>query len=411
MHLLGTLSNFDPRAATPLDLAHQGTVFVAMDARLHALFSGGTPEGQWKVARRVHGDLPLNPWPNTGWRFSDEASARTAYQTLRQHVLSRLPGVQPVDDRSPRRGLVDPGAAWAEAFLLNGKEVLFLYCDRLTEAKALTGITDRLQSFTVAGSDGRKGAVYSTQTAPHVVAIAPGQGGLVEQVLVAFTPGQEHEAVAAGLVESELDTKPFEIEVPSGILVLAWGRFDGRGWVGGAGQDPAAVLADLIGNSVARPLPTPWTSTPDAPHAWGLRVRPGKYRVGLRFLETEGGGISGMAMSHTEVASLWPDLGGGASSQGPSLAAAAAASQAAAARLAAGADGDADPLVFPGQPLARLSDYVRLMKAMQSGDMNGALRAAGLDMASYGAAAGAWGTRMAADAVLMNKFAAMMAKP
>jgi hypothetical protein len=119
-----------------------------------------------------------------------------------------------------------------------------------------------------------------------------------------------------------------------------------------------------------------------------------------------------MAMSHTEAMPLWPDLAGaGAQPNQPNLAAAAAASHAAASQIAAGAGGEEDPLVFPGQPLARLSDYVRLMKGMQRGDMNGALRAAGLDMTSYGAAAGAWGMRMAQDPLLMNKYAAMMARP
>jgi hypothetical protein len=88
-----------------------------------------------------------------------------------------------------------------------------------------------------------------------------------------------------------------------------------------------------------------------------------------------------------------------------------AAGQAAQQQIAAGAGGDPDPLVFPGQRLARLSDYVRLMKAMQTGDMNGALRAAGMDMASYGAAAGAWGMKMASDPVLTAKYMAMIQQP
>ncbi len=412
MHLLGTVANFDPRAATPIDVAHQGTVFVAMDARLHAAFTGGSPTGEWVVSREVHGDWPVTPWPDTGgWCFRDEAEARRAYQTLRHHVLSRLAGAQPYDDRGPDRELVDPASAWGEAFVINGEEAVYLSCDRGTEAKNLTGITDRLEAFEVRGTQGR-GAVYSTQTSPHLVAVTTGQGGLIEHLLVAFSPGNEPQLVAAALPGSALDTEPFEIDVPSGILVLAWGRLDGRGWVAGAqGQDPAAVIANLIGNTVARALPTPWTASAQEPHAWGLRVRPGRYRVGLRFLETQQG-ISGMAISHAEATPLWPDLGGQPAMLDPRAAAAAmSASQAAAAQVAAGGGGDPDPVVFPGQPLARLSDYVRLMKGMQTGDMNGALRAAGLDMASYAAAAGAWGTRMAQDPVLMNKYAAMISKP
>jgi tetratricopeptide (TPR) repeat protein len=71
-------------------------------------------------------------------------------------------------------------------------------------------------------------------------------------------------------------------------------------------------------------------------------------------------------------------------------------------------DDDPDPEVFPGQPVARLSDYVAILKGMQSGDMNGALRPYGLDMMSYGTVAQAWGAKMAADPVLTEKFQRMM---
>lgn len=72
-------------------------------------------------------------------------------------------------------------------------------------------------------------------------------------------------------------------------------------------------------------------------------------------------------------------------------------------------DGDPDPVVFPGQPVAKLSDYVRILKGMQTGNMQGALAPYGLDMMSYGSVAQAWGAKMAADAVLTEKFSKMMA--
>ena len=80
-----------------------------------------------------------------------------------------------------------------------------------------------------------------------------------------------------------------------------------------------------------------------------------------------------------------------------------------AAQIASGQGGDADPVVFPGQKLAKLSDYVGLMKAMQTGDMNGALRKYGLDMGSYMQASQAWGIKLAADPMLTQKFGKMMA--
>ncbi len=75
------------------------------------------------------------------------------------------------------------------------------------------------------------------------------------------------------------------------------------------------------------------------------------------------------------------------------------------------ADQDPDPVVFPGQRVARLSDYVGIMKGMQRGDMMGALGRYGLDMMSYGQVATAWGAKMAADPTLTEKFSKMMAAP
>lgn len=83
--------------------------------------------------------------------------------------------------------------------------------------------------------------------------------------------------------------------------------------------------------------------------------------------------------------------------------------QAAAQKMAAGDAGDPDPVVFPGQKIAKLSDYVKLMKGMQTGDMMGALAKCGLDMGSYMTVAQAWGIKMAADPTLTAKFSKMMA--
>jgi tetratricopeptide (TPR) repeat protein len=69
---------------------------------------------------------------------------------------------------------------------------------------------------------------------------------------------------------------------------------------------------------------------------------------------------------------------------------------------------DADPVVFPGQRVARLSDYVRIMKGMQSGNPMGVLAQMGLDMQAYGQVATQWGQAMQRDPSLVHKFHAMM---
>ncbi len=78
--------------------------------------------------------------------------------------------------------------------------------------------------------------------------------------------------------------------------------------------------------------------------------------------------------------------------------------------MAQGGGGDPDPVVFAGQRVGRLSDYVGLMKSMQTGNMMGALGQYGLDMMGYASVATAWGQKLAGDAVLNAKFAQMMAR-
>jgi alkylation response protein AidB-like acyl-CoA dehydrogenase len=50
------------------------------------------------------------------------------------------------------------------------------------------------------------------------------------------------------------------------------------------------------------------------------------------------------------------------------------------------------------------------MKAMQTGNMMGALGQFGLDMMGYASVATQWGQRLAQDPVLNHKFATMMAR-
>ncbi len=70
--------------------------------------------------------------------------------------------------------------------------------------------------------------------------------------------------------------------------------------------------------------------------------------------------------------------------------------------------GDMDPVVFPGQRVAKLSDYVRIMKGMQTGNPMGALAQMGLDMQSYGQVAMQWAQAMQRDPSLVAKYQRMM---
>jgi hypothetical protein len=75
-----------------------------------------------------------------------------------------------------------------------------------------------------------------------------------------------------------------------------------------------------------------------------------------------------------------------------------------------GAGSDLDEVVFPGKKVAKLSDYVKIMKGMQKGDMNGALQAFGLSLMDWGAVATEWGQKFASNPNLNIKLAQMMAQ-
>jgi hypothetical protein len=396
MNVVGAVHNFVRHpGATPAEWASQeGLVFVAMDAREWANFPGSTLRGDWVVWRDLHAELALDPWPSVDFRFTDERPAREAYQALRNHVLTRIPGVVAHPDNRSELRLHDPTVAWSEVFSYSGQALMHLGCDRLSEARLLEMTTDRLGPFVLPGQSQARGLSYSSQTAPHLVAATQGPTGAIDHLLVAFTPGGEGDEVQRGMPRSVLDLGPFDLEVPSGVMILAWARLDGTAMLGQTQGDPAAVVSQMIGNAVIRHIPTPLDSVAPGPLGWAIRVRPGRFRAGLRFHESEQG-ISAVAISHEQAAPLWPDLTQGAA---PAYGAAPVYG------------GDDDPQLFPGQPVPRLSDYVRLMKAMQTGDMNGALHANGLDMTSYGAVAQRWGMRMASDPGLMARFSAAMTR-
>jgi hypothetical protein len=139
------------------------------------------------------------------------------------------------------------------------------------------------------------------------------------------------------------------------------------------------------------PLVVTWLTFPDVDDVTRKRLDDYKARI----LDNQTGGSS-VRMIQLEAKKF-------------DMAAEVQAAQAAQRQVAAGG-GDPDPVVFPGQRVARLSDYVKLMKAMQAGNMMGALGQFGLDMMGYAAVATAWGGKLAADPVLNHKFAAMMAR-
>lgn len=70
-----------------------------------------------------------------------------------------------------------------------------------------------------------------------------------------------------------------------------------------------------------------------------------------------------------------------------------------------------DPELFPGQPVARLSEYVKLMRMAQSGQIMQAMSALGLDMNTYAQVMQRWGQKLATDSSLAMRFAQLLSMP
>jgi hypothetical protein len=76
------------------------------------------------------------------------------------------------------------------------------------------------------------------------------------------------------------------------------------------------------------------------------------------------------------------------------------------AQTAPGGDGgDADPVVFPGERLSKMSDFVRIQKAMQRGDFPGVLTREGIDMGYYGQMSIRWAQAVQTDPSLAMRYA------
>lgn len=169
--------------------------------------------------------------------------------------------------------------------------------------------------------------------------------------------------------------------------------------LGNSGTQSLQALADEYG--VAMKGPTHAYST-----GWAEAINEDP-RLGLAFEQTKGRiklAMQGIDPDSEEARFSHNIMAGKGIDQEEEMRKAQAVQQ----EMASGGGGDPDPVVFPGQPLSKLSDYVGMMKKMQTGDFNGALSAYGLDMATYSQVAQAWGAKFGTDPSLNAKMATMM---
>jgi len=65
--------------------------------------------------------------------------------------------------------------------------------------------------------------------------------------------------------------------------------------------------------------------------------------------------------------------------------------------------GEDDPELFPGRAVARLSDYAKIVKRLESGDVACTFAEYDLDFTTWSAAAHAWGKALSKDRRLLEK--------
>lgn len=216
-------------------------------------------------------------------------------------------------------------------------------------------------------------------------------GGTTSSGVIGLIDGINMEDYAEFSVRQEL----LQAEQPaSGLGALALGALSGKATTG------LAALADEYGLPLLSPTHT-------YSRAWAEAINEDP-RLQLAFEQTKSRfklSLQGIDPDSEEARFSHNIMAGKPLDQDQEIKKAQSAAQ----QLASGGGGDPDPVVFPGQPLAKLSDYVGMMKKMQTGDMNGALAAYGLNMTTYGQVAQAWGTKLGTDPTLNAKMAAMMA--
>jgi hypothetical protein len=319
-----------PIAATPKlpspDPAQRGYEDIGMLIMADVLdapqYSGMQLGTRWLC--RLQGpvlELPID-WPNgITWKYwPDEESARGMYSALRQHIFLRFPGVEARDDRA-NVPLNVPGA-YAESFWQNGSEILRLVYDRMTDLQIAVRQTDCVRRFPAHPSAPDSGHIinYSTQSDVCYVAIARGQSGAAEHVLLVYSPRHQPEPVVSqGMPgaerQADYSTGPFKLR--SGFLVAFWGRVSGPEVMAPVrGGDPAAMLHQYLGDRVAAPLVSNVPGLDErvaAPVAWAIRVEPGEWRTHYYTLDPRPGeGYSFCCISRVGAPDFQPASAGNA---------------------------------------------------------------------------------------------------
>lgn len=374
----------------------QGVPVIALDARMLPRWRGAEPGEPWELRRRAAGGLGVEPWPEPESIVRGEEAAREAYQRCRRHLLAAAPELTARDARATDAALLCPDEAWSEAFARGGEEVAWLSVDRSTEALALA----RRVTLTapVALPEGLRGAAWRPGDAALQCAVVTSAMGEPDGVaVVAGMPsGQTFAGELAGRWERPTEAVTEVVDVASGWLVLAWARASGRcvAEAVAAHGEEGWMAACLQGARAAVSLPTGLEAQAGGAVAWLLRVRPGTWRVTHHHGTLGDVRLQCLVLAHAASEGWQP----------------AAALHDPAPRDSAPDGAPRDREVFPGQAVARVSEYVRMVRGLRADQAKRkeTLAALGLELGDFGAVMQRWSRAMMEDHALGREVAKAM---
>jgi hypothetical protein len=373
----------------------RGVPVIALDARVFPRWRGAEAAEVWRLRYRAAPDLRVEPWPVPATTYVGESAARDAYERCRRHLLAVAPELAATDarpgDDAPSATLVER----AETFSRASVESAWLGLDRATEALELAARGALLSEVSL--PEGLRGAAWCPGDASLQCAVVTSTMGEPDGVaVVAGLPsGQSFEAELPGRWEHR-SAASAHVDVSSGWMVLAWARVSGRcvaeavaadgehGWMAASAPYERAAVA----------LPTGLELQAGGPVAWLLRVRPGTWRVTHHYGMLGDVRAQCLVLSHAGAEAWRP----------------AAELHEAAPRESFPEGAPYDREVFPGQAVARVSEYVRMVRGMRSDQAvrKETLAALGLDFSDFGEVMQRWTRAMMEDHALGREVAKAM---
>lgn len=374
----------------------QGVPVIAMDARAFARWRGAEPGDRWVLRHGASPELGVEPWAVPECVLTGESAAKEAYERCRQRLLAAAPGLLPRDTRAIDDGLMVPEAAWSERFARGDDEVAWLSIDRTTDAQELAHMAGL--SAEVSLPEGLRGAAWRPGDAALQCAIVTSTMGEPDGVaVVAGMPsGQSFAGELPGRWDRRTESVAEAVDVSSGWLMLGWARASGRCVAGLAATHGEAgwMAACVEDERAAAMLPTGLEAQAGGPVAWLIRVRPGTWRATHHHGTLGDVRVQCYVLSHSAAEGWQPSATlhePGARDSAP--------------------DGVArDREVFPGQPVARVSEYVRMVRGLRSDRVKRkeALAALGIELADFGEVMQRWTRAMMEDHGLGREVAKAM---